>query len=68
MFTGWSLVRKRRAVKRTRTESQQSTLALVFNPIFPLRLKRETWEIVDIVAAVLPLLSIAVMDIRKPHL
>lgn len=40
--------------------------AIVLNPIAPLRLKRETWGIVDAAAAVLLLLSIAVMDIRKP--
>ncbi len=40
--------------------------AVVLNPIAPLGLKRETWAIVDAVAAVLLLLSIAVMDIRKP--
>ena len=42
------------------------TAAIVLNPIAPLRLKRETWGIVDAAAAVLLLLSIAVMDIRKP--
>ena len=41
-------------------------VAIVLNPIAPLRLKRETWEIVDAAAAVLLLLSIAVMDVRKP--
>jgi len=41
--------------------------AIVLNPISPLRLKRGTWGIVDAAAAVLLLLSIAVMDIRKPR-
>ncbi len=41
--------------------------ALVLNPIAPLRIKRDTWAIVDAAAAVLLLLSIAVMDIRKPR-
>ena len=40
--------------------------ALILNPIFPLRLKRETWNIVDVVAAALLVVSIAVIDIRKP--
>jgi hypothetical protein len=40
--------------------------AIVLNPIAPLHLKRETWGFVDAAAAVLLLLSIAVMDIRKP--
>jgi hypothetical protein len=40
--------------------------ALVLNPVAPLRLKRETWAIVDAAAAVLLLVSIVVMDIRKP--
>jgi hypothetical protein len=40
--------------------------AIVLNPIAPLRLKREAWGFVDAAAAVLLLLSIAVMDIRKP--
>ena len=39
--------------------------ALVLNPIAPLRIKRETWAIVDATAALLLLLSIAIMDIRK---
>jgi hypothetical protein len=43
------------------------TAAIVLNPIAPLHLKRETWAIVDPAAAVLLLLSIAVMDIRKPR-
>ena len=41
--------------------------AIVLNPIAPLRIKRDTWAIVDAAAAVLLLLSIAVMDIRKPR-
>jgi hypothetical protein len=40
-------------------------VAVVLNPIAPLRLKRETWAYVDVAAAVLILLSIAFMDIRK---
>jgi p-aminobenzoyl-glutamate transporter AbgT len=42
------------------------TAAVVLNPIAPLRIKRDTWAIVDSAAAVLLLVSIAVMDIRKP--
>lgn len=41
--------------------------AIVLNPIAPLHLNRDTWAIVDAVAAVLLLLSIVVMDIRKPR-
>jgi hypothetical protein len=41
--------------------------AIVLNPIAPLRIKRDTWAIVDAAAAVLLLVSIAVMDIRKPR-
>ena len=41
--------------------------ALVLNPISPLRFKRDTWAIVDAAAAVLLLVSIVVMDIRKPR-
>lgn len=40
---------------------------IVLNPIAPLHLKRETWAIADAAAAVLLLLSIAVMDVRKPR-
>jgi uncharacterized membrane protein YccC len=43
------------------------TAAVVLNPIAPVHLKRDTWAIVDIAAAVLLLVSIAVLDIRKPH-
>jgi len=42
-------------------------IAIVLNPIAPLYLKRDTWAIVDAAAAVLLLLSIVVMDIRKPR-
>jgi len=42
------------------------TAAVVLNPIAPVHLKRDTWAVVDITAAVLLLVSIAVMDIRKP--
>jgi hypothetical protein len=41
--------------------------ALVLNPIAPLRIKRDTWAIVDAAAAGLLLVSIAVMDIRRPR-
>jgi len=41
--------------------------AIVLNPISPLHLKRGTWAFVDAAAAVLLLVSIAVMDIRKPR-
>jgi hypothetical protein len=40
--------------------------AMILNPIFPLRLKRETWNIVDVVAGALLLVSIVAIDIRKP--
>jgi len=40
-------------------------VAIVLNPIIPLHLKRESWAFVDIAAAVLLLLSIAVFDIGK---
>lgn len=42
-------------------------VAIVLNPITPLHLKRETWAFVDVTTAVLFLLSIAIMDIRKPR-
>ncbi len=42
-------------------------VAIVLNPIVPLHLKRGTWAIVDAAAAVLLLISIAVIDIRKPR-
>jgi hypothetical protein len=41
--------------------------AIVLNPIAPLHLKRGTRAIVDTAAAVLLLLSIAVMDISRPR-
>ena len=40
-------------------------VAIVLNPIIPLHLKRESRAFVDIAAAVLLLLSIAVFDIGK---
>jgi len=40
--------------------------AILLNPVAPLRLKRETWAIVDTTAGVLLLLAIVVIDIRKP--
>ena len=43
------------------------TAAVVLNPIVPVHLKRDTWAIVDIAAALLLLVSIAVMDLRKPR-
>jgi hypothetical protein len=42
-------------------------VAIVLNPIAPLHLKRGTWAIVDAAAAVLLLLSIAVIDRHKPQ-
>jgi hypothetical protein len=42
-------------------------VAIVLNPISPLHLKRGTWAWVDAAAAVLLLISIVVMDIRKPR-
>jgi hypothetical protein len=41
--------------------------AIMLNPIAPLHLKRASWTFVDIAAAVLLLLSIVIMDIRKPR-
>ena len=41
--------------------------AVVLNPFAPVHLKRDTWAIVDVAVAVLLLVSIAVMDIRKPR-
>jgi hypothetical protein len=41
--------------------------AIVLNPVAPIHLKRDTWAIIDAAAAVLLLVSIAVMDIRKPR-
>jgi hypothetical protein len=40
---------------------------VMLNPIAPLRLKRGTWALVDAAAAVLLLLSIAVIDICRPR-
>jgi hypothetical protein len=40
--------------------------AIILNPVAPLRLKRETWNIVDIAAGVLLLVAIVMIDIRKP--
>jgi hypothetical protein len=42
-------------------------VAIVPNPNIPPHLKRETWAFVDIAAAVLLLLSIAVIDFFKPR-
>jgi uncharacterized protein DUF6804 len=39
--------------------------AIILNPIAPLHLKRGTWALIDAAAAVLLLLSIAVMDVRR---
>ncbi len=41
-------------------------LALILNPIVPLHFKRETWALVDVAAAVLLLVSIAIVDWHKP--
>ena len=41
--------------------------AIVLNPIATIHLKRDTWAIIDAAAAVLLLVSIAVMDIRRPR-
>lgn len=41
--------------------------AIMLNPISPLHLKRGDWAIVDAAAAVLLLVSIVVMDVRKPR-
>ena len=40
--------------------------AIILNPVAPLHLKRETWNIVDTAAGVLLLVAIAVIDIGKP--
>jgi hypothetical protein len=42
-------------------------VAIVNNPIVPFHLKRGTWAYIDVAAAALLLLSIAVMDIRRPR-
>ncbi len=42
-------------------------VAVVLNPIVPVHLKRQTWEVIDCVAAVVLLLSIPIMDFRKPQ-
>ena len=41
--------------------------AVMLNPVAPIHLKRETWAFVDAAAAVLLLVSIAVLDIRQPR-
>ena len=41
-------------------------VALFFNPIFPVHLNRETWAFIDLGAALLLLVSIAVVDLRLP--
>lgn len=40
-------------------------VALVFNPLVPLHLRRGTWECLNVAAAALLLLSIPLMDNRK---
>jgi hypothetical protein len=45
-----------------------ASVAIVFNPVVPLHLKRGTWAYADIVAALLILVSIGVMDIRKARI
>lgn len=42
-------------------------VAVVLNPIAPLHLKRDTWALVDIAAAVLLLVSIPLFDAHKPR-
>lgn len=44
-----------------------ATIALAFNPAFPVHLQRETWAFVDVAAAVLLLISIAAIDRREPR-
>ena len=41
-------------------------VALVFNPLIPVHLKRETWAIIDSSAAILLLISIAAIDRYTP--
>src|SRR5581483_8499058 len=40
-------------------------VAIALNPIIPSHLKRETWNIMDVVIAVLLLISIGVLDFGK---
>jgi hypothetical protein len=40
--------------------------AIILNPVAPLRLKRETWNIVDTAAGVLLLVAIPIVDRHKP--
>jgi hypothetical protein len=42
--------------------------AIILNPVAPLRLKRETWNVVDTATGVLLLLSIAVVDAPKKQI
>jgi arginine exporter protein ArgO len=39
-------------------------LAILFNPIAPIHLSRETWRPLDIAAAVVMVLAVTVMEIR----
>lgn len=42
-----------------------AVVALLFNPLVPLHLRRGTWECLNLAAAALLLLSIPLMDVRK---
>src|SRR5437867_4087279 len=41
-------------------------VALAFNPVIPIHLKRDTWAFVDLAVAVLLLVSIAAIDRHSP--
>lgn len=43
-----------------------AVVAIVFNPLIPVRLDRETWAFVDLAVAALLLVSIAALDRRVP--
>jgi hypothetical protein len=44
-----------------------AVVAVVLNPVAPVHLRRDTWALVDIAAGVLLLVSIPMLDIRKPR-
>ena len=40
-------------------------IAIILNPVAPLRFKRETWNAIDVAAGVLLLIAVVTIDIRK---
>lgn len=42
-------------------------VAVLFNPIFLVYLKREQWEVIDLIAGIFFVVSIFMMKIKKEH-